>query len=304
MTVSPLVNPRTVVRPEPPRESTVQAPAVAQAQPPPEPVHEVAKPAAELQKDTYEENPAVAAEWAARYAANGLQPQAVASTSEMEAAPSITDAPATGAKGWTQPTPVIPQTDPTNCGAATAAMLVRAAGGGQGLTDAQLVKGLESKYSDAKGTTPDQMARMLAGQGFEVTRGASNFDRDALDKALSEGKKAVAMVDSNRIQPGSEGRAADGSAHWVEIDGKDAQGHYQIKDSASGTSYSVGLHQLTDAMNSGWSTFNGGGMLLVNPTGGDANALAHQNENHSASLGDTSGIGSKTAASGTRESGS
>ncbi|WP_158623403.1 hypothetical protein [Corallococcus sp. CA053C] len=57
-------------------------------------------------------------------------------------------------------------------------------------------------------------------------------------------------------------------------------------------------------MNSGWSTFNGGGMLIVNPTGGDVSALAHANEDHSASLGDTSGIGSKTASAGTRESGS
>ncbi|RYZ38516.1 MAG: hypothetical protein EOO71_23695 [Myxococcaceae bacterium] len=294
MTISRVSNPRTVIPPEAQRVSE------AQARPAPEPVQEVAKEqAAEHLKDTYDENPVAAAEWAAR-AANGVQQQpAVVGVSEMEAAPSIP-----GAKGWTQPTPVIPQTDPTNCGPATAAMLVRAAGGGEGQTDAQLVKGLESKYASSQGTTPDQMGDMLAGQGFEVTRGASNFDRDALNTALDQGKKAVALVDSNRIQSGAAGDKAGGSAHWVEIDGKDAQGQYRINDSASGKSYSVGLEQLTKAMNTGWDSFNGGGMLIVQPKGGDTASLTHENQNHSGTLGKTPGIGSKSSAAGTRESGS
>ncbi|MCY1043019.1 hypothetical protein OV208_16990 [Corallococcus sp. bb12-1] len=302
MTISRVSNPRTVLPPETQRVPEVQGQGVTQARPEAEPVQEVAKTqAAEPLKDSYEEDPVSAAEWSARAAASGVQPRepAVVGVSEMEAAPSIT-----GAKGWTQPTPVIPQTDPTNCGPATAAMLVRAAGGGQGQTDAELVKGLESKYANSQGTTPDQMGDMLAGQGFEVTRGASNFDRDALNTALAQGKKAVALVDSNLIQSGAEGGKAGGSAHWVEIDGKDAQGNYRINDSASGKSYSAGLQQLTDAMNTGWDSFNGGGMLIVQPKGGDTAALTHENENHSGTLGKTPGIGSKASAAGTRESGS
>ncbi|WP_434299154.1 hypothetical protein [Corallococcus exiguus] len=251
-------------------------------------------------QDRFEESPEVAGQWAAQAAGAG-QPLGARpmELSRMEPAPSLT-----GAKGWAQQTPVLRQTDATNCGATAAAMLVRANGGGQGQTDAQLVQSLESRYSDSKGTTPDQMGQMLAGQGFEVTRGASQFDRDALNAALDSGKKAVALVDSNRIQPGASGDTSAGSAHWVEIDGKNAQGQYRIQDPASGSSYDVDLQHLTQAMNSGWDSFNGGGMLIVNPQGGDAGALAAANANHSATLGDSSGIGSKNSSFGSRESGS
>jgi hypothetical protein len=305
MNVTRPQSPRVAPPPEQQREEPLTQGVEAPLRPAVEPVRETEPElAVELKKDTYTENPADAAEWASRYAASSLKPAQGPDLSKMEEAPSISDRPASGAKGWTQPTPVMQQTDATNCGATAAAMLVRAAGGGQGQTDAELVKGLESKYSDAKGTTPDQMGQMLAGQGFEVTRGAANLDRDALNGALDSGKKAVALVDSNLIQPGTGANAPGGSAHWVEIDGRDAQGNYRVNDPATGSSYDVGLHQLTNAMNSGWSSFDGGGMLIVQPGSTDAASLTNTNANHSGTLGDSSGIGSKNSAAGSRESGS
>ncbi|GMU06606.1 papain-like cysteine protease family protein [Corallococcus caeni] len=288
----------------PEQAATTQGRAPVQGQRAPEPVQETEQLHA-LQQDRFEESPEVAGQWAAQAAGAG-QPLGAhpLELSQMEQVPSLTDAKGSGAKGWSQQTPVLRQTDATNCGATAAAMLVRANGGGQGQTDAQLVQSLESRYSDSKGTTPDQMGQMLAGQGFEVTRGAANFDRDALNAALDSGKKAVAMVDSNLIQPGASGNTPAGSAHWVEIDGKNAQGQYRIHDPATGDKYDVDLQHLTQAMNSGWDSFHGGGMLIVNPQGGDAGALAAANANHSATLGDSSGIGSKNNSFGSRESGS
>ncbi|WP_404369424.1 hypothetical protein ACIHQR_06610 [Corallococcus coralloides] len=281
-----------------------QGNAQVQGQRAPEPVHE-ARQSTHLPQDRFEESPEVAGQWAAQAAQAG-QPQGARplELSQMEQVPSLTDAKSPDAKGWAQPTPVLRQTDDINCGATAAAMLVRASGGGQGQTDAQLVQSLQAGYSDSKGTTPKQMSDMLAGQGFEVTRGASNFDRDALNAALDSGKKALALVDSNLIQPGASGTTPAGSAHWVEIDGKDAQGQYRIHDPATGSIHDVSLQHLTQAMNSGWDSFQGGGMLIVNPKGGDTSTLAASNVNHATPLGDSSGIGSKNNSFGSRESGS
>jgi hypothetical protein len=279
--------------------ATTQGTSQVQGQPPPEPVEETQEVSA-LPQDRFEESPEVAAQWAAQAAGAG-QPLGARpmELSQMEPAPSLD-----GARGWAQQTPVMRQTDDTNCGATAAAMLVRASGGGQGQTDAQLVQSLQAGYSDSKGTSPKQMSDMLAGQGFEVTRGAAHFDRDALNGALDSGKKALALVDSNLIQPGASGNTPAGSAHWVELDGKSADGKYRVLDPNSGSSYDVDLQHLTRAMNSGWDSFQGGGMLIVNPKGGDTASLAASNVNHATPLGDSSGIGSKNNAAGSRESGS
>ncbi len=205
--------------------------------------------------------------------------------------------------GWSQFTPVFRQSQQDNCGPAVAAMLVSSLGQAGDKTPEQLMNGFEAQYTNGAGTTPEQMGQMLAGQGVEVTRGAAKLDRDALDAALRAGHKVVALVDSNLISP--KHPQAPGSAHWVVIDGMDGKNSYRIKDPGRGTGYWIQLPRLTHAMNSGWSSYGGGGMLVVRATNQNASeqALAQENSKHSGTLGDEPGIGSNSASLG-RESAS
>jgi hypothetical protein len=111
------------------------------------------------------------------------------------------------------------------------------------------------------------------------------------------------MVDSNKILPG-EAKQEPGKAHWVVVDGKDAQGNYSVKDPGTGTGYSVGVNQLNDAVNSNWTTNNGGGMLVVEKAqeGVNESALAEKSGESSVLLGTTPGIGSNARGTFGRES--
>jgi predicted double-glycine peptidase len=203
---------------------------------------------------------------------------------------------------WATSTPVLQQTEDVNCGAATAAMLVRAKAGDAARSDAQLMDELGSKFASQEGTTPQQLARMLAHEGIEVKRSSSTLDKGALEGALHNGGKAVAMVDSNRISPGGTTKPT-GNAHWVLIDGMDEKGSYLVKDPSRATSYFVKADELDKAMSSGRETHQGGGMLLVENTTSQMPepVLAEEGAKKAEALGKKPGIGSNTQGFG-RES--
>ena len=197
--------------------------------------------------------------------------------------------------GWKSIAPVLQQTSETDCGAAAAAMLLRAKGGKEGVSDKQLIKDLGSIYSTREGTTPKQLSKMLANEGIQVKQGTSQLDKGALDGTLASGGKAVAMVDSNKIVPGGEAKPA-GKAHWVVIDGMDDKGRYMVKDPAKASSYFVKPETLAKAVDSTRETNQAGGMLLVENarTPAPAAALVAEATKKAEALGDKPGTGANT----------
>jgi hypothetical protein len=197
--------------------------------------------------------------------------------------------------GWKSIAPVLQQTSETDCGAAAAAMLLRAKGGKEGVSDKQLIKDLGSVYSTQEGTTPKQLSKMLAHEGIQVKQGTSQLDKGALDGTLASGGKAVAMVDSNKIVPGGEAKPA-GKAHWVVIDGMDDKGQYMVKDPSNASSYFVKPETLAKAVDSTRETNQAGGMLLVENarTPAPAAALVAEATKKAEALGDKPGTGANT----------
>lgn len=196
---------------------------------------------------------------------------------------------------WATSTPVLQQTEEANCGAAAAAMLVRAKEGKADKSDTELMGELKNQFASQEGTTPKQLTKMLAHEGIEVKRGADKLDKGALDEALHTGNKAVAMVDSNQIA--ARGAAQEpGKAHWVVIDGMDDKGRYMVKDPGNGSSYFVKPEELNKAISTGREKHQAGGMLIVENTKSQAPepVLAAEGEKKAEVLGQGPGGGSNT----------
>jgi hypothetical protein len=204
--------------------------------------------------------------------------------------------------GWKSVAPVIQQTSDTDCGPAAAAMLARAKGGKEGVSDKELVNDLGARHSSQEGTTPQQLSKMLADEGIKVKEGTATLDKGALDGTLTSGGKAVAMVDSNKIVPGGAAKPA-GKAHWVVIDGMDDKGRYMVKDPGNASSYFVKADTLAKALDSTRQTNQSGGMLLVENARDAApkEALAEEGTKKAEVLGDKPGTGSNASRFG-RES--
>ncbi|WP_224372763.1 C39 family peptidase [Hyalangium versicolor] len=200
---------------------------------------------------------------------------------------------------------VIKQTNDKDCGATTAAMLSETTGKPSTGSSEETIKELDQRFATADGTTPRQLTDMLAHEGMTVTKGSSIVDPYTLNEALDQGKKVVAMVDSNKIlPPGQTAGEGTGQAHWVILDGKDAQGNFSVKDPGTGTKYSVSLDKLTDAVNSGWGAHNSGGMMVVEKAqeGANEGTVAEANAQLGLMLGNNPGGGSNAKNSYGRES--
>jgi hypothetical protein len=251
------------------------APGAAPAQ---APVSSPASAPRAFSTDGFEQASTQQQEWAAKFAAGaGLPPL--------------------GSSG------VVQQTQDNNCGAAATIMAAGSKGRSAGVSDEQRMAQLESTFTEGKGTTPEQLSKMLAHEGVSVKQAAFKFDQHTLDQALSKGGKLLVMVDSNQIAPGAD-KQADGRPHWVVVDGKDAQGNYSVKDPGTGSSYGVDFNQLNSAVDNGWWKHQGGGTLIVEnaPVGMSEAALADANSKQIVPLAATEGGGSKAEKSFGRES--
>jgi len=195
---------------------------------------------------------------------------------------------------------VIKQTSDDNCGAAAALMAAGVKAGGS--ADQKMAE-LESKFTDGKGTSAQQMSQMLAHEGVAVNQAHYKYDQATVDQTLNNGGKLLALVDSNQVNPGANKQEAGGS-HWVLIDGKDSQGNYNVKDPATGTAYDIDFSKLSNAVDQNWLQNNTGGMLLVGDAGAGAGAgLAASNAANAALAPAGDGGGSKgDMARGGRES--
>ncbi len=197
---------------------------------------------------------------------------------------------------------VIKQTKDANCGAAVAAMLSGTAGK-DAVSAAEKMDSLESRFTNGNGTTPKELAKMLAHEGLEVKKGTSNFDMPSVNEALSRGQQVAVQLDTNRLATGVDTKVAGGS-HWVVVDGMDDQGNYLVKDSNTGSKYAVSGQQIADAVGSAWELHQGGGMLVVGAPGSamDEGTLVEKSALHTDALGDTDGGGSRARTSFGRES--
>lgn len=264
-------------------------------------------------------------EWIEKYAAGGtgqLTPEAAQTVADLGAASDTVTASVAGlakqvnnavnaqknvvagdqvAKGGWKDAPVVKQTEDNNCGEAAATMLSKSKTGTEGVSAKDKMDELKSKYATDEGTTPEQMTKMLAHEGVAVKKGDAGVDKAALTDTLHNGGKAVAMVDSNKLD--SKDAQAPGKAHWVVIDGMDDQGRFMVKDPAKGTSKYVDADELAQAVDTSRQTHQSGGVLTVeNASGASEDVLAEQGKQSADVLGNTPGGGSYSRNSFGRES--
>lgn len=199
--------------------------------------------------------------------------------------------------GWRQSTPRFQQHALDSCGPAVVSMLaasraqVRSRDGVPQMQDLQKV----SQRDGVAGSSPQEMGKMLAMSGLEVTRGVANTDPrlvSKLEQSLQRGDKIVALVDSDKIDAGG-GTGQGGTAHWVLIDGKDqSTGNFLVKNPATGKDYYLSPQQLQAAFTGG--EHKGGGFLAVTANTNDSQKqLTRGNREHAHVLGKTPGTGSK-----------
>lgn len=181
-------------------------------------------------------------------AARGISGLPEARSRAAAQAPAATQAPGTAAAPATaQPgsaaapgqAPFISQVEPagadthykngwSNCGPTSVAMIVRAYGGGQGLTDAQLIMDLgHLGGTTADGTGVAAIATMAEAKGLtaETRYGA---DSDWISRQLDQGKMVVANGDYYAMAPHVNG--AKTSGHYLTVTGKDADGNFLVND--------------------------------------------------------------------------
>lgn len=186
--------------------------------------------------------------------------------------------------GWKQGAPLITQ-DPgsSDCGPAAGAMLVRAAGGGAGLSDDQLIQKMGGGAGQT-GMTPFELGEKLAENGLRMEKVSDMSNKGDAKTMLDQGYKLVAQVDSSSLHAAAKGElppAQKGNPHYVVIDGVDADGRLRVKDPAANTTYSVTQEQLQQAVDASQESHGGGGLMAVRP---DPNALSAWRANAGANL--------------------
>jgi predicted double-glycine peptidase len=208
---------------------------------------------------------------------------------------SATPATSYSAIGGTNPQAIVKQDTAEDCGEAAVATVVKQLGGKDaGADPSQTMKDLKQRFAaDHPGTTPDEMVQMLAHEGFSATKNSTNFDQGMADQAIANGGRVLVLADSHQLRPEGADSQATGAPHWVVIDGKDAQGNYQVSDPSDGSRYSADLAHLAKAMNASWLSNQGGGMLVAQKaTGQSEQDLVNAAAPRSGVMGDAPGIGS------------
>ncbi|WP_408888503.1 hypothetical protein ACJ2CR_27135 [Myxococcus faecalis] len=252
----------------------------------------------EAPTDAYGAQEAQLSEWVQRFGAlasavgtaSAPQPQQVACVSDLSSmkVPQL-GGPADGAS-------VLQQTKDSNCGSAVAVMLGKDKGTTGAKPSTETMDSLESRFTNGDGTTPHELSNMIAHEGAAVTQASGSFDKKLMDEALARDGKAAVLVDSNKVDPNAKD-AGKGRAHWVTVDGKDAQGNYTVKDPGTGKSVKMDAGALEDAVGTAWSEHNGGGMLVVEKAEGTTEAERAQRGGEIATaLGNSDGGGSRRGA--------
>lgn len=120
----------------------------------------------------------------------------------------------------------------SNCGPTSMAMIARAFGKGEGMSDAQFINHLGAKGgTSANGTGVNGIGAMAAslGLGSETRAGA---DVGWIAEQIKAGKKVVANGDYYAMAPhGNAGKVGTGG-HYVAVVGQDADGNFIVNDPA------------------------------------------------------------------------
>jgi hypothetical protein len=167
---------------------------------------------------------------------------------------------------WKKSTPYVSQLNPRgaaqadyknglyNCGPAVAAMVARGLGTMDHLSDAELIKQLGSGLTTDKGTSVQNMGKMLEFAGAKVGEGTvlGEYKGDMLRENLAKGNKVIAQVGIRNRDSG------DVSSHYVLVDKTDGRGNFLVKDPLKG-SFWVSERTLKNAVE---RAPNGGGALI------------------------------------------
>ncbi len=149
-----------------------------------------------------------------------------------------------------------------NCGPAAAAMIARGLGTMGHLSDAQLIQKLSSGRTTDKGTSVENMGKMLEFVGAKVDKGTvvGRYKEGMVADNLAKGNKVIAQVGVNNRDTGKV------DSHYVVVDKTDGKGNFLVKDPLKGESW-VSERELKAAFD---RAPNGGGALIPvsNPKAG------------------------------------
>lgn len=157
-------------------------------------------------------------------------------------------------QGW-KPIPQINQLHPAgadkdyangayNCAPAVVAMLARGYGRQDNLSDADLIEQLGQGIVTKDGTDADGVARMLARVNIPPAGPAlgANYKDSELKQQLNQGHMVIAQVRA------TDPKGAQGSAHYVLIQGMTKDGNYIVSDPLFKKPYVATAKQLKEAV--------------------------------------------------------
>ncbi len=137
---------------------------------------------------------------------------------------------------------------PANCGPTSMAMLARAMGYGEGMTDAQLINHLGQKGgTSGDGTNVNGIVAMAQAMGKQGQIRGPGANVDWIREQLQQGKMVVANGDYYAMPPHQN--EARTSGHYVLVHGIDAQGRFLVHDPADQNVKSVSAQELAYFIN-------------------------------------------------------
>lgn len=121
---------------------------------------------------------------------------------------------------------------PSNCGPSSMAMIARAYGYGQGMSDAQLINHLgRMGGTTGAGTGVNGIAAMAQGMGKGAETRGPGANVDWIRQQLEAGKLVVANGDYYAMPPHDASKIGSGG-HYVSVIGLDANGNFLVNDPA------------------------------------------------------------------------
>lgn len=121
----------------------------------------------------------------------------------------------------------------SNCGPTSLAMIARAFGKGEGLTDARLINKLgEAGGTTADGTGVNGISAMARSIGLGAQQRGPGADVNWIAEQLEAGKMVVANGDYYAMAPHADPAKVGTGGHYVAVVGMDAQGNFIVNDPA------------------------------------------------------------------------